>query len=301
LLPHYEDPDIWFMVHGEGTPYTPLRDAVRLGHLEITRLLLKHGADPNLNFAAGDTDQPLWQAVHDGRVDLATVLLEAGADANILAGHEGNLLHELTWPKPFPRRVELGRLLLQHGIEASKRTNKGYTPLHVAAITGDVEFASMLLKEATIDVDAWDAKDRTTPFMIAALAGHLAMLRLLQANGARWDVADARGVDAFFSACHTGQLLAASYILGLGADINRKRANGWTALHCAGRTGNLDTVQFLLHAGADREVKATTAFSEKEQAIGTAAEIARAMDFTHVAGLIDENAPQGKFEVSWKD
>ena len=56
----------------------PLNDAAVAGHVEVMRLLLKAGANPNL--AGEDGLGPLHSAAIGGRAEAARVLLDAGAD-----------------------------------------------------------------------------------------------------------------------------------------------------------------------------------------------------------------------------
>lgn len=57
---------------------TPLQSAVAGGHLEITRLLLTAGANPNVRERGGYT--PLHTAAHNGDVEIVRSLLFGGAD-----------------------------------------------------------------------------------------------------------------------------------------------------------------------------------------------------------------------------
>src|SRR5208337_1007440 len=60
---------------------TALHDAVWTGHIELVRMLLEHGADPNIPHAeAGST--PLHYAAMKGQAAIAALLLEHGALIN---------------------------------------------------------------------------------------------------------------------------------------------------------------------------------------------------------------------------
>jgi ankyrin repeat protein len=61
----------------------PLARAAARGHLEIVRLLLERGADPNLREEGmAPHGRALYSAVYNGHVDIARVLLEHGAYPN---------------------------------------------------------------------------------------------------------------------------------------------------------------------------------------------------------------------------
>src|ERR1700738_2968507 len=58
---------------------TALHDAVWTGQLELVRLLLEHGADPNIPHAEG-LSTPLHYAAIKGNAAIAAMLLDHGAD-----------------------------------------------------------------------------------------------------------------------------------------------------------------------------------------------------------------------------
>ncbi len=64
--------------HGADERFIPLGIAAQQGHKDIVRLLLRHGADPNMKSGAGFT--PLHVACLEGHTAIVQVLLNAGAD-----------------------------------------------------------------------------------------------------------------------------------------------------------------------------------------------------------------------------
>src|SRR5687768_1260908 len=59
---------------------TPLKNAAARGHNDIVKLLLKHGADPNLpEEGIAPKGHALYSAVYNGHLETARILLEAGA------------------------------------------------------------------------------------------------------------------------------------------------------------------------------------------------------------------------------
>ena len=138
--------------------------------LEIIRLLLQAGADPNA--AVRYRNHAMTGAVQ--------LLLQAGADPNTadvrrstapLCAAHGNSKH-----------TGAVRLLLQAGADVNAANVNGQTPLMAAARNGHIE-ALRLLLEAGADVGAANAKGQTA-LMSAAQNGHLEAVRLLLEAGA---------------------------------------------------------------------------------------------------------------------
>jgi ankyrin repeat protein len=89
--------------------HRPISAAARRNDVELARLLLEHGADPNLPEEGAPRGHALWIAVHDRSHELARLLLEHGADPNGMVESSGT-------PMMMARRdPELLALLRAHG------------------------------------------------------------------------------------------------------------------------------------------------------------------------------------------
>ena len=69
---------------------TPLYIAAQNGHLDMTRLLLRKGADPEFKFSNGMT--PLCIAAYNGHEAVAQMLIDYGADIEVKIG-SATILH----------------------------------------------------------------------------------------------------------------------------------------------------------------------------------------------------------------
>ena len=126
---------------------TALMLAVRLGHAEIARKLLLHGADPKLTNHHGQT--ALIMASEKGNMAIVRLLLESGAEVNA-QDSRGRF--------PFA----------------------GWTALMFAARSGQAEAVKVLIANGA-DVNA---KAGETALMKAAYWGHKEIIALLIAAGA---------------------------------------------------------------------------------------------------------------------
>ena len=235
-----------------GGRFTPLAFAVRAGHGAAVEALLAAGADADL--ALPDGTSPLHLAVVNARYDVAVQLLEHGADA-AAAGPGWTPLHQLVWtrrpnrhynnPAAFPTGtvtdLELTRALVAHGADVDARQTAeprdGYR----------------------------NQLNRTgaTPFLLAAKAVDLDMMRLLLDLGADPLTANEDGTTALLVAAGVGiwsssespgsaeeALEAVKLMVALGDSVTTVDANGDAALHGAVMRGSPELVLYLLEHGA---------------------------------------------------
>ena len=233
--------------------FTPLLFAVREGSLETLDTLLAAGANPDDALPNGTS--ALGIATYNAQYDAAAKLLEAGADPNAM-GQGWAALHQVIWTRrpnlgrnpPFP--VPLGRLdgldmvrmLIEHGADPN------------------------LVQEKEPRDGNRNMLDRTgaTPFLLAAKAADVPMMRLLADLGANPNITTWNGTTAMMAAAGVGiwkigenpgtneeALAAVTLTWELGNDVNDLDGNSDTALHGAVHRGAEGIVQFLHDKGAN--------------------------------------------------
>lgn len=120
---------------------TALQVACRFGQTEIVRLLLEHGADPNLG--AGGWACPLVAAAGNGEEEITGMLLKTNVAVNVYGGpyRSTPLMLAAAWLS-----VDSVRLILQAGADIDLLDQDGDTALILAARRGDSECAKVLLE-----------------------------------------------------------------------------------------------------------------------------------------------------------
>lgn len=128
------------------TGATALGSACGLGHVEMARLLLARGADPNIVNSSGRT--PLQMAAYDGSTAIVEMLIQAGANVDIADTEYGYTPLAAASRKGHADTV---RVLINAGADLSIPTNTGRNPLQLALDGGYDDVVEMLVRhERTI-------------------------------------------------------------------------------------------------------------------------------------------------------
>ncbi len=220
----------------------------------------------------------VMKAVQSGDVDGLRRLLDDNPDL-VTARIDGRTLLQVAayWPGHFPNGPAVVTALIAAGGDpnASAAENSvDETPLHWAASSDDVAVLDALI-DGGADMEAPGASIAGGPPLDDAVgygqwnvarrlvergarveklwhAGALGMMSVVEGHfaGAVTPTPDAVN-DAFWQACHGGQLAAAQYLRAHGADLNR--APDWTKetpLDVAEHSGVKDLVEWLRGQGA---------------------------------------------------
>lgn len=140
---------------------SPLRNAAAKGHIEIVKLLLERGADPNLpQEGIAPQGHALYAAVYNGHFEIAKLLLENGAQPNAEVESSADAL-SIALKKSDQRMVDL---LCSYGAAR---------PVHLLAYYGDVPTAAAVFAVHPLLADDPGA------LASAAAEGHEPFVRLM--------------------------------------------------------------------------------------------------------------------------
>jgi ankyrin len=145
--------------------------------VEAIKLLLDRGADPNL----WEKESALIEASHANRPDVVRLLLERGANINAQEKEKGKTaLMEAV--EGGASKDPIVKILLEKGADIRITNKSGYSALGLASRAGRVQAAQMLLdKGANINVKS---KGGWTPLHEAASVGSIEMVEFLLQRGA---------------------------------------------------------------------------------------------------------------------
>ena len=237
---------------------TPLSAAVSRGNLQIVKLLLDAGADPNgplkpensglfteISFMNYRCQSPLLCAVkrehnhEDDSYDIVRLLLESGADPNISA------LDII-----LDQRISFSLDDLQNSFQVYRDNEFLLYPLQAAAKLGNIKLVRLLLQHKASVNSAYG-----TPALALAVSRSSAeMVGLFLARNA-----DPNGVgkhaycrSALETAAENGDLELIDLLLESGANVNKCSSahGGRTPLQRASETGNERVIEHLLKRGA---------------------------------------------------
>jgi ankyrin repeat protein len=273
--------------NNEGTSVLMAAVHTRTRNLELVKILLNRGADPNAQDSDGDT--PLLCTASgccaggENAVEVAQLLLSNKAHVNI-KNNDGDtpLLNAAA-----EGRYKMVKLLVANGANVNAQNNEGATPLMYAAGAGDIEITKLLLDadaditikdtqgttalicavtdehpeivkllltHPNINVNIKDNQDRTA-LMHAAGMAYTEIVKLLLDAHATVTAMDIYGQTALMAAVDPGNITIVELLLNAGANIETKDEQGQTALMLAADKGHSNLVQLLLTRGAKADVQ----------------------------------------------
>jgi ankyrin repeat protein len=199
-----EDVNTWSGYHE-----TPLQAASYMGHIDVVRVLLDHGA--NLN-TIDKKNTPLISA-YDGRhLEIMRLLLERGADVDALDDFSDPVLNLAS----KRGQAEVVHLLLQHNANVNSRGIVDWTPLYGASYFGRTEVVQLLLDHGA-DIDALSS-GRHSPLHISIRNNLPETVQLLLEHGADLNIRDRKDRTPYQIAKSRGLTEIAQLLLEYGAE-----------------------------------------------------------------------------------
>lgn len=144
--------------------------------------------------------------------------------------------------------AEVVRLLLDAGAEANDKAGRGFTPLYLACLSGNVDKVRCLL-EAGATVNHW-VDEEVTPLELALEIGNPALVHVLVNYGALLDLWLSDGSTPIMTAIENNQDEIFLALLD-GSDVNQCGSRQGAPLHLAIAENRIDWVERILEKGAD--------------------------------------------------
>ncbi|KAL7970123.1 ankyrin repeat-containing domain protein [Trichoderma sp. SZMC 28014] len=258
--------------------WAPLIVAAESNHIKTARILLEHGADPNI-CGPNNLDTPLWfAATRAASVDMVRLLLDKGADPN----------HELLDPPllgtiiisslPNKDRLAMLKVLVKNSppAQVNAADRKGMTPLLFAAEAGNLSIMTWFL-EHEADVNATDNLGRSALYFaiknmhvevvrellnwkpqlnnlttagqslieMAVAVADASIMRMLLDAGIDFELPNSRGHTALNIAVHYEKTEIVKILVDRKANIHHRGVDGWNAITTATATRSTTKAEIL--------------------------------------------------------
>jgi len=251
------DPALVNRVSDYGSYYlgcgAPIKNAAARGHLEIVRLLLERGADPNLpEEGIAPRGHALYSAAANGHYEIAKLLLEHGAHPNVEVESSADTLSRVL-SNGDQKMLEL---LCSHGAARA---------VHLLAHDNDLQTAAAVFAvnpaladdAAALGSAASEAFVRLMLRYAPELPRRVSLVKsrevteLLFANGMNPSQPDWLGITPLHESARHGNVEAAGLFLDQGANLQARDEDICsTPLAWAAKFGQQPMVEFLLKRGA---------------------------------------------------
>lgn len=150
-----------------------------------------------------------------------------------------------------PTNTSIVSWLLETGdLDPNRTIIRGYTPIHLACLHGNVPIAKLLYSTGLIDINAPDRYGET-PFQKACGYGYLPLMKWLYSTGeVDINAPDRNGKTPFQEACNREQLPVMKWLYSAGeVNINAPDRNGETPFQKACDREQLPVMEWLYSTG----------------------------------------------------
>lgn len=232
--------------------FTAMMLAAAAGHKDFVETLIAKGGDVNAEGAEGVT--ALMVAKLNKHEDIAKMLEAAGARKEDYSKMQSKISSEvdkkMLLDESYNGHITEVKWVLERGVDVNTRDKnaKECTPMMLAALKGHVDIVKMLIAKGA-DMEARN-ETGLTALMYAASNGHKDVVETLISNKADVDAKDNGRATALMYAAGKGYTDIVHLLIENGGDVNARDAMGGTAIAWALHYGHSDVIKTLRRAGA---------------------------------------------------
>ena len=232
----------------------PIHIAARFGYKEIVEALIENGADIDIKDGEGNT--ALATAFNCEWIERVSDFVEDFFDTK---SDDINTKYE-----------EIIYMLIEKGANVNVEYQRGYTPLMLASIFGDIKMVEILINNGA-DIDATYGDYGETSLIFSIIYKHIEIASMLIERGAdiNFTVGYHRknalmyAIESKNYAIKSKNIEIISMLIERGIDINAQDNDGWTALMYASDKLDKDIVSILIKNGADINIKDNSGWTVK--------------------------------------
>jgi ankyrin repeat protein len=200
----------------------------------------------DINKQRKDGETALYSAIHNKNLKIVKYLCENGANINLKDNVNNTALLHSIYLSP-----EIALYLIQQGADLTIMNKFNETPLHFAAMAGDL-FISKILIEQGLDLNIPNSRNHT-PIMLAAGNKHIKLVKLLLESKADINLEDIHS-DNLIHICIFNDMYDILLLLICSTKnivINNRNNNGDSPLFFAIKKNKIKYIELLLKYGAN--------------------------------------------------
>ena len=235
--------------------WTKLHNAVRLGNLDVIKILVEDG----------NADIYARNGIHRDEDSVLTVALEylGSADHEVVRYLENRKQEDARYQNLLQEAVQkenndvLAAIMEEKPHLVHLQDHNGWNKLHEAVRVGNIDAVKLLVEKGNADVNSRIGKDHDGLSVMDIALEFLGsedheVVRYLKNQGS---ITNDRQEERFQeellreALLHENAAVVADVLEAMPEVVHSRDPNGWTNLHQAVRLGNLDTVKLLVEKG----------------------------------------------------
>lgn len=147
------------------------------------------------------------------------------------------------------------RILVTANADINFSDMQGFTAIHKAVLTGNLEILKFLLNKDSSSLNSTSTEQQLTPLHQAAFHGKKSAMKILLSNGAFVSPKSSNGTTPLHMAALKNQSKSIKYLIESGADVDMQDNHDRTPLHYSCLFGHLDAASELRKAKASLDKK----------------------------------------------